>query len=133
MDHYTVDTALQSCALCTPGDAVRQDQRLEPTLGGRRTFYFYARADNKRDKYFIMLEARLESLYPKKKNKKKKKKKESAEAQEPPYEIVDTFTGETLKGTRYKPLFEYFVGVSLPALFGAVDTLQMEYCCRAAQ
>ena len=43
-------------------------------------------------KVYIMMEARIEALF-----------KKPAE-----YEIVETFLGETLKGKRYVPLFQYF-------------------------
>uniref|UniRef100_A0A4W4E0E3 Isoleucine--tRNA ligase, cytoplasmic n=2 Tax=Electrophorus electricus TaxID=8005 RepID=A0A4W4E0E3_ELEEL len=48
--------------------------------------------DNATDKMYVMMEARLGALF----------KSESE------YTILDKFPGKTLKGKRYKPLFEYF-------------------------
>jgi len=52
----------------------------------------YVKVKDLNDKIFILMEARLETLF---------KKKES-------YTILDKFPGEKLKGLKYTPLFPYF-------------------------
>eukprot|EP01102_Stenamoeba_stenopodia_P010924 TRINITY_DN3331_c0_g1_i2.p1 TRINITY_DN3331_c0_g1~~TRINITY_DN3331_c0_g1_i2.p1 ORF type:complete len:1070 (-),score=302.88 TRINITY_DN3331_c0_g1_i2:3045-6254(-) len=56
--------------------------------------------DKATKKTYILCESRLEILY-----KKQKDPKKTAEQ----YEILEKFKGSTLKGTRYVPLFKYFV------------------------
>lgn len=56
----------------------------------------YVKIKDLNDKIFILMEARLDSLF---------KKKED-------YIILDKFPGEKLKGLKYTPLFSYFVRVS---------------------
>jgi isoleucyl-tRNA synthetase len=51
---------------------------------------------------YILSEGRIPELYPEPKKKKKGKD------DKPKYEILATFKGETLKGKRYLPLFDYF-------------------------
>lgn len=48
------------------------------------------------DQMFILMEARLDVMF---------KKKED-------YIILDTFSGDKLKGLKYKPLFSYFTQVN---------------------
>ncbi|KAL1007813.1 hypothetical protein UPYG_G00091930 [Umbra pygmaea] len=55
-------------------------------------FLYVKVKDNSTGKVYIMMEARLGALF-----------KTEAE-----YTIIDKFPGKTLKGKRYKPLFEYF-------------------------
>ncbi|XP_076866164.1 isoleucine--tRNA ligase, cytoplasmic isoform X2 [Brachyhypopomus gauderio] len=67
-------------------------------------FLYVKVKDNSTHKMYIMMEARLGALF----------KSESE------YTILDKFPGKTLKGKRYKPLFEYFMKCKENGAFSVV-------------
>lgn len=75
--------------------------------------------DSKRNKKFVIMEARLEALYP------TPKKKKGKEAPAPTHKVINKCLGKDLVGLQYEPLFTNFVETFGPN--GAFKVVSDEY------
>jgi len=94
--------------------------------------------DTETGRNYVLLEALIPSVYPKKKKKKKNKKKKGDEPPEiEPYTLLETFPGRTLEGKKYVPLFDFYAswsdkGGEILAIFILISSLSSHLChlCR---